>query len=649
MALLIGSSEFGGKPELKDLRCPPEDVRGLGAVLRQPGCGGFGRVEEIVNADNSEVAFKLNEMLLDAQSGDLVLVYYSGHGKLNRRGQLHLATPNTRPENVETTSLPIVNVRNYMDNCNAQRLVLILDCCFSGRVGDAFMKSSIGDNLQAAFENTARGVYIITASTGIESAIEKDGDRYSVFTGPLIHGLATGKADVDHNGWVDMDELYSYLSSEVQKANKQTPMRWNLSSIEEIRIARNPSYEDRPMPADRWTSLLDFGREEPIARDVLVDALGFLEGRSQPFNVSRAGELIDLVVKGNVGPRAFESEWRDAAERHATTDDARLRVLAIDGTGIRTVLPALVLAELERRTGRLTCELFDVIAATSFGALLVLALTVPRPGSDTPMSAADFVGVLTELGPRLFRSSLAAQVRGTGGLTAPEYHQEAMLDLAGELFEDWRLSQVEGVELFLSAYEIERQTPFYFLSRRAREDRVNDFYVRDVAIAATAIPGFFPPVVLEGLDSRARYALVDGSLFASNPAMTGYAEARRARPEAPEPLVLSLGSGDLVRPIPAEEAQEWGLVHWAAPLFGMAANGASKQVDDQLVQLLGSKSYTRIQHSLRTASGALDDAGVENLERLGQDARDTIAGHDAILVELCSSLLSPPPPTGSRP
>ena len=53
-------------------------------------------------------------------------------------------------------------------------------------------------------------------------------------------------------------------------------------------------------------------------------------------------------------------------------DDHPLRVLAIDGGGIRGLIPAHVLAYLEDRTGRPTCEMFDVIAGTSTGAILAL-------------------------------------------------------------------------------------------------------------------------------------------------------------------------------------------------------------------------------------------------------------------------------------
>ena len=68
-----------------------------------------------------------------------------------------------------------------------------------------------------------------------------------------------------------------------------------------------------------------------------------------------------------------------------------MKVLAIDGGGIRGLIPALVLAEIERRTGRPTAELFDLIAGTSTGGILACGLT--RPGPDgKPLHSADDAG-----------------------------------------------------------------------------------------------------------------------------------------------------------------------------------------------------------------------------------------------------------------
>ena len=58
----------------------------------------------------------------------------------------------------------------------------------------------------------------------------------------------------------------------------------------------------------------------------------------------------------------------------------RFKLLSIDGGGVRGIIPAIILAEIEKRTGKRICELFDLIAGTSTGGILTLGLTKPNSG-----------------------------------------------------------------------------------------------------------------------------------------------------------------------------------------------------------------------------------------------------------------------------
>ena len=58
------------------------------------------------------------------------------------------------------------------------------------------------------------------------------------------------------------------------------------------------------------------------------------------------------------------------------------RVLAIDGGGIRGIIPATVLSHIEAAMGRPACELFDLMVGTSTGGILALGLS--RPDSEAP-------------------------------------------------------------------------------------------------------------------------------------------------------------------------------------------------------------------------------------------------------------------------
>src|SRR5689334_8886921 len=98
------------------------------------------------------------------------------------------------------------------------------------------------------------------------------------------------------------------------------------------------------------------------------------------------------------------------------------RVLAIDGGGIRGIIPALVLAEIEKRTGRRIASLFDLIAGTSTGGILACALTVPdaRP-------AVQLVELYRTQGPVIFHRTLWRRAASVEGLIDAK-HDEAGIE-----------------------------------------------------------------------------------------------------------------------------------------------------------------------------------------------------------------------------
>ena len=77
-----------------------------------------------------------------------------------------------------------------------------------------------------------------------------------------------------------------------------------------------------------------------------------------------------------------------------------LHVLSIDGGGIRGIFPALLLAEIESRTGKPICQLFDSIAGTSTGGILALGLSKPKSVGSTEFAfaAAELVGMYENKG-----------------------------------------------------------------------------------------------------------------------------------------------------------------------------------------------------------------------------------------------------------
>jgi patatin-like phospholipase/acyl hydrolase len=78
------------------------------------------------------------------------------------------------------------------------------------------------------------------------------------------------------------------------------------------------------------------------------------------------------------------------------------KVLSIDGGGIRGIIPAMVLAEIEERTGKPIAEMFDLIAGTSTGGILALGLAMPEDGGRPRYTASELIELYEDEGASIF-------------------------------------------------------------------------------------------------------------------------------------------------------------------------------------------------------------------------------------------------------
>ena len=296
-----------------------------------------------------------------------------------------------------------------------------------------------------------------------------------------------------------------------------------------------------------------------------------------------------------------------------------MRVLAIDGGGIRGLIPALVLTELERRAGRRVFEMFDLIAGTSTGGILACALSAPDP-----LPASELVSLYEDEGPNIFDRSLFQRIRSAEGLLDEKYEDTA-LDRALERFLGHKRLSETRPDLIVPAYDTALPGPYFFKTSKARATPdSDDFPLSVVARATSAAPTYFEPVEL---DER---ALVDGGVFAVNPAMSAFAEVLK-EVDAREVVLLSLGTGQHTRKRSFDEIKDWGVARWARPILEVVFDGVSDAVDYQLDHVLSSDRYWRLQTELTLASDDLDDASEGNLAKLRGHAEDMIREQSATL------------------
>ncbi|MCK4803316.1 MAG: patatin-like phospholipase family protein, partial [Spirochaetes bacterium] len=235
------------------------------------------------------------------------------------------------------------------------------------------------------------------------------------------------------------------------------------------------------------------------------------------------------------------------------------RILSIDGGGIRGLIPAKVLAAVEQKLQEKTgnknahiADFFDLISGTSTGGLLTCIYLCPglNGSRDRPrFSAEEAVRLYMERGDRIFDLSLWQRIRSAGGLRDEKYSADAFEETLEDYFGDLRLSDLLKPCL-ITAYDIKRRCTVFFTQHDAKRMETRDFFLKDVARATSAAPTYFEAAKIKSL-ADVPYPLIDGGVFANNPAICAYIEVRRKfkkRPIIKKIAMLSLGTGFIKKP-----------------------------------------------------------------------------------------------------
>lgn len=322
-----------------------------------------------------------------------------------------------------------------------------------------------------------------------------------------------------------------------------------------------------------------------------------------------------------------------------------IRILSIDGGGIRGIVPAELLAEIERRTRQPISAVFDLIAGTSTGGILALALAQPGQHSAGPAhSAASMVEFYEALGPVIFNKDWKHILRSVNGLVHSKYSDKPIENALENFFGNVKLSEAI-TSVFVPSYELTQRTPFFFRSTRAKQDPAYDFPMHTVARSTSAAPTYFPPEAVSIAGTHDKYVLVDGGIFANNPAACALVEARVQFPRASGFTLVSLGTGTLKEAPLMGSPENWGLAQWSRPILDTVLNGVSSTVDYQMSQLLGRSAdgtcgYFRIQAELTSTHQTLDSASPAAIKELRAIADRTIEQHSREIDELCEQIVA---------
>lgn len=299
----------------------------------------------------------------------------------------------------------------------------------------------------------------------------------------------------------------------------------------------------------------------------------------------------------------------------------RFQVLALDGGGAKALFTALVLARLEEDLNLRVTEQFDLIAGTSAGGIVALAL-------GAGMRPAEIVEQYTVLTERVFiRSRLNAARR----VVSPVYSGSALRDVLTEVFGDRLLGSSEK-RLVIPSWDVQLGEVHIF--KTPHHDRLRrDWKIPmvDVAMATTAAPTYFPAALVDG------HRLIDGGVWANNPSVVAIAEVvSMLGADLAEIRVLNVGTIDQ-KTIHPERLDTGGLAAWAKPAAPFMITASSRGAQGTAAHLIGKDNFIRFDADVPGDVFTLDRASPVALAGLAAGVSrnlspiytDLFAGHAA--------------------
>ena len=263
-----------------------------------------------------------------------------------------------------------------------------------------------------------------------------------------------------------------------------------------------------------------------------------------------------------------------------------LKVLSIDGGGIRGIVPGTIMVEAEREFGIRVADYFDLIAGTSTGGILTCAYLCPSDADPTQpkFTAEEVVGLYFNKGKQIFDDPFMHKLRSIWGIISAKFPERGIDEALKEYFGEVWLSQLLKPTV-ITSYDITNRNGHFFAQHDAREKESYDFLIREVSRATSAAPTYFNCARVQN-KSGDSFTLVDGGVFVNNPAMCAYAEIRdgfknvEGEPAAAKDMkILSLGTGFTKKHYLYRQARRWGMAQWVRPVIDIMMSG-SVEVDD---------------------------------------------------------------------
>jgi uncharacterized protein len=289
-----------------------------------------------------------------------------------------------------------------------------------------------------------------------------------------------------------------------------------------------------------------------------------------------------------------------------------MKLLCIDGGGIRGIFSIAILQALEEEVGHSVGELFDIIAGTSTGAIIAASVSLNKSMKEVHESYMLY-------GEKIFKRQ--AKV----GLFKSVYSDRSLRHLLKKSFGELEMKDIQK-PLLIPAVDITHGKPFIHRSNFGHPGN-GDLSIKlwDAVLSSCSAPVYFPPNKIGD-----EYLSIDGGLWANNPSLVGLTEAIHYFQKGMDEIhILSLGTGLQNIDFTTEKEKYWGINEWlpfhfpsmkvTPKLLDLALHLSSESVSYHC-QLLLRDQYLRINEELGEEVPFDEVRYMDVLSELGRNA-----------------------------
>lgn len=222
-ALVIGNQTYSRLPSLDT---PEADARAISEVLTSRY--GF-KVKTLLNATRYDILSELNRLRGTLTEKDNLLIYYAGHGELDKVNQRGFWLPVDAEPDSDANWISSVSITDILNAMSVKQAIVIADSCYAG----ALTRSSIG-RLDSGMSDEARTKWLksiastrsrtVLTSGGVKPVLDGGGGKHSVFAQILLRVLS------ENTEVIEAQRVYLELSARV------------LSAAERARFDQRPEY-----------------------------------------------------------------------------------------------------------------------------------------------------------------------------------------------------------------------------------------------------------------------------------------------------------------------------------------------------------------------------------------------------------------------